>query len=79
MLAHIQLRQQFAGTSIVCLEYFYILMYAMLVAATANTYLFTIRSKRWHGMILYNDNIVPTVAYWSVTIGVLIVITWLTL
>lgn len=79
MLAHIQLRQQFAGTSIVYLEYFYILMYAMLVTATANTYLFSIRSTRFHNMILYNDNIIPKVAYWPLTLGCLIIITWLVL
>jgi len=51
----------------------------MLVTATANTYLFSIRSTRFHNMILYNDNIIPKVAYWPVTIGVLIIITWLVL
>ena len=77
MLAHIQLREQFAGTSIVYIEYFYILMYALLVTATANTYLFSIRSTIWHRIILYNDNIIPKVAYWPVVLGCLIVITWL--
>lgn len=75
MLAHIQLRKQFAGTSIVYIEYFYILMYALLVAATANTYLFSIRSTRWHNVILYNDNIIPKVIYWPFVIGCLILIT----
>lgn len=75
MLAHIQLREQFAGTSIVYIEYFYILMYALLVAATANTYLFSIRSARWYKVFLYNDNIIPKVAYWPVVIGCLIMIT----
>lgn len=75
MLAHIQLREQFAGTSIVYIEYFYILMYAMLVIATANTYLFSIRSKRWTRVILYNDNIIPKVAYWPVVLSCLIAIT----
>jgi len=79
MLAHIQLREQFAGTSTVYIEYFYILMYALLVAATANTYLFSIRSARWHNIILYNDNIIPKVAYWPVVIGCLILITWMVL
>lgn len=79
MLAHIQLREQFAGTSIVYIEYFYILMYALLVIATANTYLFSIRSERWHNVILYNDNIIPKVAYWPVVIGSLIIITWMVL
>ncbi|WP_020589078.1 hypothetical protein [Desulfobacter curvatus] len=52
LLAHIQLREQFACASIVYIEYFYILMYALLAAATANTYLFSIRSTIWRNVIL---------------------------
>ncbi len=76
MLAHIQLREQFGGTSIVYIEYFYILMYALLVVATANTYLFSIRSPIWRNVIMYNDNIIPKVAYWPVVFGAMIIITW---
>ena len=75
MLAHIQLREQFAGTSIVYIEYFYILMYGLLVAATANTFLFSMRGSRWSKYILYNDNIIPKVAYLPVVFGSLIIIT----
>jgi hypothetical protein len=75
MLAHIQLREQFAGSNIVYIEYFYILMYAMLVVSTANTYLFSLRPKRWFGLILYEDNIIFKVAYWPVVLGSLILIT----
>jgi len=76
MLAHIQLREQFAGASIVYIEYFYILMYGLLVTATANTYLFSINATRWSKIISYNDNIIPKVAYWPVVLGSLILITW---
>lgn len=79
MLAHIQLREQFSGASIVYLEYFYILMYALLVLATANTYLFSIRPKRWGKFILYRDNIIPKIAYWPIVFGCLIIITWVIL
>ena len=75
LLAHIQLRQQFAGSGIVYIEYFYILMYVLLVLATANTYLFSIRPKRGCGFILYGDNILVKVAYWPVVLGSLILIT----
>jgi len=75
MLAHIQLREQFAGSGIVYIEYFYILMYALLVAATANTYLFSLRPKRGCGLILYEDNILVKIAYWPVVLGCLILIT----
>lgn len=75
MLAHIQLREQFAGAGIVYIEYFYILMYALLVAAAANAYLFSIRATRWLKVILFNDNIIAKVAYWPVVLGCLIIIT----
>ncbi len=79
MLAHIQLREQFAGASIVYIEYFYILMYALLVMATANTFLFSINATRWGKIILYNDNIIPKVAYWPVVLSALILITLMVL
>jgi len=75
MLAHIQLREQFAGSSIVYIEYFYILMYLLLVLATVNTYLFSIQPKHGCGFILYQDNIVVKVGYWPVVLGSLILIT----
>ncbi len=75
MLAHIQLREQFAGSGIVYIEYFYILMYLLLVLATANTYLFSLRPKRGCGLILYGDNILVKVGYWPVVLGCLISIT----
>ncbi|VAW61270.1 hypothetical protein MNBD_GAMMA10-1556 [hydrothermal vent metagenome] len=78
MLAHIQLRQQFAGSGIVYIEYFYILMYALLVSATANVYFFSIRVPWWGNMISYNDNIIPKVGYWPAVFGGLILITLFT-
>ena len=75
MLAHIQLREQFAGFGIVYIEYFYILMYGLLVLATANSYLFTIRPKRWCGFILYEDNIIVKLGYWPLVLLCLIAIT----
>lgn len=75
MLAHIQLREQFSGAGIVYIEYFYIVMYGLLVSATANTYLFSIRSGIWGNIISYNDNIIPKVAYWPFVLSTLIAVT----
>ena len=78
MLAHIQLREQFPGSATVYIEYFYILMYAMLVAATANTYLFSINSSgRWLNIIHYQDNLITKVSFWPVVLSCLIIITWM--
>ena len=75
MLSHIQLREQFAGTGIVYIEHFYILMYLLLVVATANTYIFALKPSRGYGLILYADNILVKVGYWPVVLGCLIAIT----
>ncbi len=75
LLAHIQLREQFDGTGIVYIEYFYILMYSLLVIATANAYLFSLRPGRFCGLILYQDNILFKVGYWPIVLGCLILIT----
>lgn len=75
MLAHIQLRKQFSGSGIVYIEYFYILMYLVLVITTANTYLFSIRTTWGKNIILYNDNIIPKILYWPVLMSCLIIIT----
>ena len=76
LLAHIQLRRQFSGTGIVYIEYFYIVMYALLVIATANSYLFSVRAKFCSSAILYRDNIIVKVAYWPVVFASLILITF---
>lgn len=75
LLAHIQLREQFVASGIVYIEYFYILMYLLLVLATANTFLFSIRPRRGCDWLLYEDNIVVKLAYWPVVLACLIVIT----
>jgi hypothetical protein len=75
MLAHIQLREQFSGSPTVYIEYFYILMYGLLVTATANTFLFSTGTGSWLKIIHYQDNIIAKVAYWPVVLSCLIIIT----
>lgn len=75
LLAHIQLREQFGGSGIVYIENFYILMYILLVLATTNVYLFSVRPRRGFDWILYEDNMVFKAAYWPVVLSCLILIT----
>jgi hypothetical protein len=75
LLAHIQLREQFAGTTIVYIEYFYILIYALLVLATVNTFLFSIHADRWSNIIVYDDNLIAKVLFWPFLLGSMILIT----
>ena len=75
MISHIQLRQQLAGSGIVYLEYFYLLMYVAILAVTINAYLF---SEGWSfglGLILYKDNMIPKLLFWPLFFGLMVVVT----
>lgn len=76
MLAHIQLREGFSGTGIVYIEYFYLLMYCMIVLIAANAYLFYNGESSRFSVIFYNDNLFPKVAYWPLIFGSLNLITF---
>ena len=67
MLAHIQLRQQFAGAGIVYLEYFYFIVYLAVVAVTVNSYLFSI-GRPWI-VLQYRDNLIPKMLFWPLLLG----------
>jgi hypothetical protein len=71
MLEHIQLREEVAGATIVYIEYFYIIMYIVLVSATANTYFFATQAAPWLTFIHYEDNIIPQLAYWPIILSCL--------
>jgi hypothetical protein len=74
MLAHIQLREKFEATSIVYMEYFYILMYCVLIITTANVYLFSIKIKLLSPVIDYRDNLLPKVIFWPSILAAMVAI-----
>jgi hypothetical protein len=63
-MAHIQLREQYAGSGIVYMEYFYFMMYAVLVLVGVNTYLFSMRAVPQLKVVHYADNLIPKLMYW---------------
>lgn len=79
LLSQIQLRQQFAGSGVVYLEWFYFLMYVALLGVAINTYLVGAGwSSRWR-ILTYGDNLVAKTTYWPLLIGSMALITLLTL
>jgi hypothetical protein len=75
LLAQIQLRGQFAGSAIVYMEYFYFLMYAVLVVVAANTYIFSMRAAPQLKFVHYADNFIPKLLYWPVLLLCMIAVT----
>ena len=77
IIAHIQLRREFLGSGLVYLEYFYLVMYFVILAVTLDAYLVSIG---WQARLLrYKDHLIPKVLYWPFLFGSGVTITWLAL
>ena len=67
IIAHIQLRREFLGSGLVYLEYFYLVMYFVILAVTLDAYLISIG---WQVRILnYKDHLIPKLIYWPFLFG----------
>jgi len=79
LLAHIQVRNQFTDSGLVYIEYFYLIMYLAIIFCAANLYIFSLGKLRYLGIIHYQDNLIPKLAYWPVITWAMAIATWSTL
>ncbi|WP_254430744.1 hypothetical protein [Ruegeria arenilitoris] len=75
LLAHVQLREGFAGSPVIYMESFFFLMYFMLLVVSVNTYLFVSESAPSLRLIHYRDNLIPKAAFWPFVLSCMIAIT----
>ena len=74
IISQIEIRGSLEVSNIIYLDYFYFLIYLMLLAVSVNSILFTrTDSIRF---IEYRDNLIPKMIYWPVLLGILLVITY---
>ena len=74
IISQIEIRGSLEVSNIIYLDYFYFLIYLMLLAVSVNSILFTrTDSIRF---IEYRDNLIPKMIYWPVLLGTLLVITY---
>ena len=78
LLSQVQIREQFAGSSIVYVEFFYPLMYITLLGVSVNSYIFyriNTENNLVFKWINYEDNVIPKLIYWPVFLGNATIIT----
>ena len=75
IIAHVQLRRQFLGSGLVYLEYYYLLMYLIILVITADTYLISAGSR--FRLLQYKDHLIPKLLYWPFFFGAGVIITWI--
>ncbi len=77
MLAHIQVRSQFASSGLVYIEYFYLIMYGAILLTALNAYIFSLGCDYGFNWIHYRDNLIPKVGFWPLLLGAMALITLL--
>lgn len=77
ILAHIQVRKQFVGSGLVYIEYFYFMMYGLLLLTALNAFLFSLGEQKRFNLIHYRDNLIPKLAFWPVTLWLMALATLL--
>ena len=79
MLAHIDVRKEFAAAGLLYLEYFYLITYAAVLGVSVNVYLFSAhREARFLEIMHRQDNHLPKLMFWPTVIVFLTVVTAVT-
>ena len=73
IISHVSLRDKLAVAGIIYLEYFYFILYFVLLVVSINSIL--LASSTDHKLIHYGDNLIVKLLYWPVILGMLFVIT----
>ena len=76
ILSHIDLKRSMEGTSVMYLEYFYILTYLMISLVTLDAYFFSEPKFRNIKIVQYENNLIPKLLYWPLILMSLISITY---
>ncbi len=75
LLAHVQLRQLFSGQGLVYMEYFYLLMYAIILLVAVAIYHFSERVARDSGAARLTQCTWLKITYWPVLLGAALLMT----
>ena len=66
----------FAGSGLVYIEYFYLVMYLYILLTALNGYLFSLIGLEKFRLLQYGDNLVAKVTFWPVLLFGMLVVGW---
>lgn len=79
LLSHIQVRGMFAGSGLVYIEYFYLIMYGMILVTALNAYLFSLKGLQGMWVLQYRDNYIAKLTFWPFMLWAMLIVTWIKL
>jgi hypothetical protein len=79
LLSHIQVRSLFADSGLVYIEYFYLVLYGMILLVALNGYLFSLTGNAQWRLLHRRDNFLAKVTFWPILLWSLAVVSLLVL
>ena len=79
ILSHIQVRSEFAGSGLVYIEYFYLILYAYLILVALNAWVLSNALEYSDSILLWRDNFIVKLLYWPVLLWSMLIVTWILL
>ena len=73
ILAHLDIRRTLNASGVVYIEYFYFILYVILLLQTINSIIFAASDDV--GFLEYQDNLIPKVLFFPITLGLMFTIT----
>lgn len=73
-ISHTNLRQEIAATGLTYFEYFYIMIYVIILAVSVDTILYHSKVPVW--IIQYKNNLIPKLLYGPLLLSILALVTW---
>ena len=73
ILAHLDIRRTLNASGVVYIEYFYFILYIILLLQTVNSIIFAATDNV--GFLEYQDNLIPKVLFFPITLGLMFAIT----
>ncbi|MEW6982680.1 hypothetical protein AAD001_08515 [Colwelliaceae bacterium 6471] len=78
VISHVDIRTRFPSQGIVYIEYFYLVMYLIMIAMVIISFIYH-QPNRWYSKIFKQDSLIPKLLYWPVALGTLAITSYIVL
>jgi Cache domain len=72
LVAQVNLRNKIGSSNVIYIEYFYFVLYAAILAVSANSLFFTLKDQ---GLVHYRDNLIAKLIFWPALLSAFFIVT----
>ncbi|WP_197411174.1 hypothetical protein [Colwellia sp. TT2012] len=78
VISHVNIRTKFPSQGIVYIEYFYLVMYVIMMLMVVSSFVYH-KDDRWYSQFFRHDSLLPKLIYWPLTLFSMVIISYFVL